>query len=110
MCNASHGDPDTLSIKNAGDTIVPPFKSDKVTLDDNIPRYGVNRLGVNQPYKVISEPMEFLDLFKSKASTIHGTLFGEFCRRLLTQAILDDDRHGSFQSLTSVIIEDCLSK
>ncbi|KAF8920045.1 hypothetical protein BGZ58_004507 [Dissophora ornata] len=90
--DASHGDPDTPFIKKntaPGATMVPPFKSYKVTLDGGIPRYGASHLGINQPYKVASDPV---DRFSVMAKSIYGTQFEEICPRLLCLAILDGDQ------------------
>ncbi|KAG0020868.1 hypothetical protein BGZ80_003440 [Entomortierella chlamydospora] len=73
----------------------------KLVLDDTIPRYGkytsVSFDQSRKSYRVISNAMEFLDVFHSRASSIHGDNFLSVCSRLLSLAILDDaERQRTF--------------
>ncbi|KAF9084865.1 hypothetical protein BGX27_003689, partial [Mortierella sp. AM989] len=87
---------------SASPVIKPPVASSsssehterKLVLDDIIPRYGkYSSASLDQSrksYRVISNAMEFLDVFHSRAFSIHGDNFLTVCSRLLSLAILED--------------------
>ncbi|KAF8968445.1 hypothetical protein BGZ46_010848, partial [Entomortierella lignicola] len=64
----------------------------KLVLDDIIPRYGKDSSATSDPsrkYRVISNAMEFLDVFHSRASSVYGDSSLTGCACLLSLAILD---------------------
>ncbi|KAF9985834.1 hypothetical protein BGZ79_005402, partial [Entomortierella chlamydospora] len=79
----------------------------KLVLDDIIPRYGkytsVSADQSRKSYRVISNAMEFLDVFHSRASSIHGDNFLSVCSRLLSLAILDDAERQRVESALTAL-------
>ncbi|KAF9343014.1 hypothetical protein BGX26_006427, partial [Mortierella sp. AD094] len=79
----------------------------KLVLDDIIPRYGkyssVSSDQSRKSYRVISNAMEFLDVFHSRASSIHGDNFLSVCSRLLSLAILDDAERQRVESALTAL-------
>lgn len=70
------------------------YKTDKVTMDTSIPRFGPRKLASSAPEgtTVLESPLEFLEKFHAQASNIYGLDFEKVCSRLLYLAVLDDDQ------------------
>ncbi|KAG0258112.1 hypothetical protein BG011_003516 [Mortierella polycephala] len=62
-----------------------------VPFDDNIPRFGSQKAGIGQPFKVIESPLAFLGRFHSYCSKTMGVDFESNCHRMLIMAVLEDN-------------------
>lgn len=98
--NMMESNPDVQNPESVGSipststqVVVQSKKSDKVTLDTSIPRFGPKKLAASAAgITVLESPLEFLERFHAQASNIHGPNFDKVCSRLLRLAVLDDDQ------------------